>query len=308
MIELVEVTHRYGEQLALDALSMRIEPQDTFAFIGPNGAGKTTTIRILATLLEPSEGEAYVAGISVREEPEKVRQAIGFMPDQFGLYDGLKVWEYLDLFAELHGFGSARRQRLIADVLELTDLGARREAFTEHLSKGMRQRLCLARTLLHDPQVLILDEPASGLDPRARSELKELLRELRRMGKTILVSSHILPELADFCTRVGILEEGRLVAFGTLDEVLHRAASEGYQLRVLGSAQKASELLLAAGAEELETLEDGLFSFRLGGGPQAAAALLKTLALEDLEPCELVPIRTDLESAYLTLTRGGASE
>ena len=270
------------------------------------------TTAALAEMIQPTDaralGEAFVAGMSVREQPDEVRRLIGFMPDQFGLYDGLRVWEYLDLFADLHRFGRAKRERLIADVLELTDLGAKRDAFTEHLSKGMRQRLCLARTLLHDPQVLILDEPASGLDPRARAELKELLRELRRMGKTILVSSHILPELADFCNRVGILEQGRLVAFGTLEEVLERAASEGYRLRVLGSGERAVELLTEQGVQNLESLEDGVFHFRLSGGPTAAAALLKKLTLAELEPCELVPNKIDLESAYLSLTTGAGRE
>ncbi|MEW6282304.1 MAG: ABC transporter ATP-binding protein [Candidatus Eremiobacterota bacterium] len=309
MIEAAGLTHHYGTQAAVQDLCLKIEAGDAFGFIGPNGAGKTTTIRILATLLEPTEGEAFVAGYSVRDDPEEVRRIMGFMPDQFGLYDGLLVWEYLDLFAELYRIPRARRQRLIGDVLELTDLTAKRGAFTEHLSKGMRQRLCLAKTLLHDPKVLILDEPASGLDPRARAELKELMRELRRMGKTILVSSHILPELADFCNRVGILEAGRLVACGTLEEVLGRAGAETVDLRVLGNPEEAARILnQAEGVSDVQALEEGGFRFRLMGGAAESARLLKLLVEGGVEPCMLAPQKADLEAAFLQLTQGVGEE
>ncbi|AMV40128.1 ABC transporter ATP-binding protein [Planctomyces sp. SH-PL62] len=219
MIEVVNFTKRYGEFTAVDDLSFSIGEGETFGFIGPNGAGKSTTIRFLATLLRPTSGEGRIAGHSVTEDPMAVRRVIGFMPDDFGVYDGMKVWEFLDFFAVAYEIPKSLRRRIIGEVLELLDLTHKRDDYVNGLSKGMKQRLCLAKTLVHDPPVLILDEPASGLDPRARLEMKALLNELRRMGKTILVSSHILSELADFCTSIGVIERGRLLAAGSLREI-----------------------------------------------------------------------------------------
>jgi ABC-2 type transport system ATP-binding protein len=193
-----------------------------FGFIGPNGAGKSTSIRFLATLLKASRGEGIVNGFSVTNEPMMVRQSIGYMPDNFGVYDGMKVWEFLDFFAVAYRIGKTQRKRIIKDVLELLDLAHKRDDFVNGLSRGMKQRLCLAKTLVHDPPVLILDEPTSGLDPRARIEVKALLKELRKMGKTILISSHILSELADCCTSIGIIERGQLLMHGPISEVYRR--------------------------------------------------------------------------------------
>ncbi len=190
-----------------------------FGFIGPNGAGKSTSIRFLATLLRATRGDGVVNGYSVTRQPMDVRRSIGYMPDDFGVYDGMKVWEFLDFFAVAYGIGRSQRKAVINDVLELLDLGHKRDDYVNGLSRGMKQRLCLAKTLVHDPPVLILDEPTSGLDPRARIEVKALLRELRRMGKTILISSHILSELADCCTSIGIIERGKLLMHGTIDFV-----------------------------------------------------------------------------------------
>ena len=193
-----------------------------FGFIGPNGAGKSTTIRFLATLLKATHGEGIVNGHSVTRDPIGVRRSVGYMPDNFGVYDGMKVWEFLDFFAVAYQIPRARRKQVIGDVLELLDLTHKRDDFVNGLSRGMKQRLCLAKTLVHDPPVLILDEPSSGLDPRARLEVKALLKELRRMGKTILISSHILTELADCCTSIGIIERGQLLMHGPIDEVYRR--------------------------------------------------------------------------------------
>src|SRR5437870_3297423 len=206
MIELINFSKRYGDLLAVDKLSMKIERGEIFGFIGPNGAGKSTTIRFLATLLRPTEGEGMIAGHSVTRDPLGVRRVIGYMPDSFGVYDGMRVWEFLDFFAVAYQVPRSRRRQVIGDVLELLDLTHKRDSYVNGLSRGMKQRLCLAKTLVHDPPVLILDEPASGLDPRARLEMKALLKELQAMGKTILISSHILSELADTCTSVGIIE------------------------------------------------------------------------------------------------------
>ena len=219
MIEISDFGKQYGEFVAVERLNLKIEQGEMFGFIGPNGAGKSTTIRFLATLLKATHGEGTLNGYSVTKNPMDVRRSLGYMPDTFGLYDGMKVWEFLDFFAVAYAIPRGKRRQVIADVLELLDLSHKRDDFVNGLSRGMKQRLCLAKTLVHDPPVLILDEPASGLDPRARLEMKALLKELRRMGKTILISSHILTELADCCTSVGIIERGKLLMHGPMEDV-----------------------------------------------------------------------------------------
>ncbi len=222
MIELIDFGKDYGDFTAVERLNLKINAGEMFGFIGPNGAGKSTSIRFLATLLKASRGEGIVNGFSVTQQPMQVRQSVGYMPDNFGVYDGMKVWEFLDFFAVAYRIPKAQRKKIIKDVLELLDLGYKRDDFVNGLSRGMKQRLCLAKTLVHDPPVLILDEPTSGLDPRARIDVKALLKELRRMGKTILISSHILTELADCCTSIGIIERGQLLLHGPMMEVYRR--------------------------------------------------------------------------------------
>jgi|EndMetStandDraft_3_1072993.scaffolds.fasta_scaffold179604_2 ABC-2 type transport system ATP-binding protein len=222
MIELLDFGKDYGEFRAVEALNLKIDAGEMFGFIGPNGAGKSTTIRFLATLLKASRGEGIVNGHSVTQNPMAVRQSVGYMPDNFGVYDGMKVWEFLDFFAVAYKIGKGKRKQVINDVLELLDLGHKRDDYVNGLSRGMKQRLCMAKTLVHDPPVLILDEPTSGLDPRARIEVKALFKELKRMGKTILISSHILSELADCCTSIGIIERGQLLMHGPIDDVYRR--------------------------------------------------------------------------------------
>ena len=222
MIELIDFGKDYGDFRAVEALNLKIDAGEMFGFIGPNGAGKSTTIRFLATLLKASRGEGIVNGYSVTQNPMAVRQSVGYMPDNFGVYDGMKVWEFLDFFAVAYKIGKGKRKQVINDVLELLDLGHKRDDYVNGLSRGMKQRLCMAKTLVHDPPVLILDEPTSGLDPRARIEVKALFKELKRMGKTILISSHILSELADCCTSIGIIERGQLLMHGPIDEVYRR--------------------------------------------------------------------------------------
>ncbi|MCY3006680.1 MAG: ABC transporter ATP-binding protein [Planctomycetota bacterium] len=219
MIELTNFGKDYGEFTAVGSVDMKIQAGELFGFIGPNGAGKSTSIRFLATLLKSTRGDGTVNGFSVNKQPMDVRRSIGYMPDDFGVYDGMKVWEFLDFFAVAYKIGRTQRKKVIGDVLELLDLTHKRDDYVNGLSRGMKQRLCLAKTLVHDPPVLILDEPTSGLDPRARIEVKALLKELRKMGKTILISSHILSELADCCTSIGIIERGQLLMHGTIDSV-----------------------------------------------------------------------------------------
>jgi ABC-2 type transport system ATP-binding protein len=223
MIETINLTRRYGELVALDNLNLTIEEGTCYGFIGPNGAGKTTTIKILATLLKPSSGQAQINGLTIGYQNRQIRPLIGYVPDFMGSYEDMVVAEYLEFFAAAYNIHGMQRRKVVADVLELTELSYKATAEVNSLSRGMQQRLSVARVLLHDPRVLLMDEPASGLDPRARIEMRELLKELKRMGKTILISSHILPELAELCNEVGIIERGRLLFSGSVRSALQRA-------------------------------------------------------------------------------------
>ncbi|MCC6425277.1 MAG: ABC transporter ATP-binding protein [Phycisphaerales bacterium] len=244
MIETINLTKRYGELVALNNLNLTINEGDCFGFIGPNGAGKTTTIKILATLLKPSSGQANIAGLTIGYQNRQIRPLIGYVPDFMGAYEDMVVTEYLEFFAASYNIHGQQRKKVINDVLELTDLSYKATAEVNSLSRGMQQRLSVARVLLHDPKVLLMDEPASGLDPRARIEMRELLKELRRMGKTILISSHILPELAELCNVVGIIERGQLLFSGTVEEIVRRAKL-GHILHVgvVDRVEQAIELL-----------------------------------------------------------------
>jgi ABC-2 type transport system ATP-binding protein len=299
---------RYGRLTALQELDLAVEEGAVFGFVGPNGAGKTTTMRILATLLRPTAGEAWVAGHPVREERREVRRAIGYMPDFFGVYGDMKVWEYLDFFAACYEIPPETRRGLVDDLLELIDLGHRRDDYVDALSRGMKQRICLARALAHDPRVLILDEPASGLDPRARIEIRELLLELQAMGKTILVSSHILSEIEEVCTHVGIIEAGRLVAMGTLEEVrrlihTHRVVRVGVTARA-GEAQAwlAARDDVAAVEPAGNGGDDLAVTFT--GDDEALSQLLSDLVAAGFQVVAFREERGDLEDVFMRLTRG----
>lgn len=244
IVQTRDLTKRYASVVALDRLNLQIPEGAIYGFIGPNGAGKTTTMRILTALLQPSSGEAWIAGQNVTRDPRAIRKLVGWMPDTFGVYDNMKAWEYLDFFAASYGIPAARRKQQIGELLDLVDLGAKHDEYVMGLSRGMKQRLSLARTMAHDPKLLILDEPASGLDPRARIELRELLKELRALGKTIMISSHILTELAEMCTHIGIIEAGRLLVSGEVGEILHSLQPHRtIEIHVLADAERACELL-----------------------------------------------------------------
>jgi ABC-2 type transport system ATP-binding protein len=244
MIETINLTKRYGDLVALDNLNLTLEEGDCFGFIGPNGAGKTTTIKILATLLKPSSGQANIAGLTVGFQNRQIRPLIGYVPDFMGAYEDMVVTEYLEFFAAAYNIHGPQRKKVVKDVLELTDLTYKATAEVNSLSRGMQQRLSIARVLLHDPKVLLMDEPASGLDPRARIEIRELLKELKRMGKTILISSHILPELAELCNVVGIIERGKLLFSGSVSEALRRAkVGHILNVAVADRTRDAAELL-----------------------------------------------------------------
>lgn len=244
MIETINLTKQYGELIALNDLNLTINEGDCFGFIGPNGAGKTTTIKILATLLKPTRGQAMIDGLTIGFENRKIRPIIGYVPDFMGAYEDMVVTEYLEFFAAAYGIVGPARKKIVADVLDLTDLSYKAVAEVNSLSRGMQQRLSVARVLLHDPKVLLMDEPSSGLDPRARIEMRELLKELKRMGKTIIISSHILYELAELCNVVGIIERGKLLFSGTLKEALRRAKVEPVlHVQVAERTEDAAKLL-----------------------------------------------------------------
>lgn len=287
MLILEELTRYYGAFLALDHLSMTIHDGELHGFVGPNGAGKTTTMRILSTLIKPSSGRALLDGVDVERQPKKIHRLIGYMPDFFGVYDRLKVWEYLDFYARCYHFGYRERMNMIDSLLDLVNLKDKRESEVDLLSRGMKQRLCLARALVHDPKLLILDEPASGMDPRARAEMKGILKTLKSLGKTVLISSHILPELSEMCDSLTILDHGKLVFSGTVEEL---------DRHMNGNAPLIIRLASDAGAscvEETVTLirqqpgvtgvgreADNGLSVGFEGGEAEAAALLRQLVLQ----------------------------
>lgn len=244
MIETIKLTKRYGNLIAVNEINLSLKEGDVFGFIGPNGSGKTTTMRMLATLLNPDYGEAYVCGKSIYNDPREIRRLVGYMPDFFGVYDDMTVIEYLEFFASAYRINGPARRKACEDKLELVDMAFKRDAMVNQLSRGQTQRIGLARTLLHEPQVLLLDEPASGLDPRARIEIRNLLKKLGELKKTVIVSSHILPELADVCTRVGMIEKGNLIVDGYVHEVMRKARQQiMLQIRVKDRPEKAAALL-----------------------------------------------------------------
>ncbi len=308
MIETVNLTKKYGELTALNNLNLKIEEGDCFGFIGPNGAGKTTTIKILATLLRPTWGEARIDGLSVGPvNARQVRAIIGFVPDYFGNYPDLVVREYLEFFAAAYDIHGSRRKQVVDDVLDLTDMSYKADAEVNGLSGGMKQRLSLARVLLHDPKVLLLDEPASGLDPRARIEIRELLKELHRLGKTILISSHILVELADLCNTVGIIEQGEMQYTGTVRDIMSRARV-GTVLHVgVDERQEAAAELLrglpgVTGVEIEENRIEVTMDPRHADPPRIAARLVNA----GFRLNHLYEEQVNLETAFMRLTRGMA--
>ena len=308
MIETRYLTKVYRDLVALDKLSLTIDQGDIYGFIGPNGAGKTTTIRILATLLRPTSGQAFVCGYSVNGQAKHIRRKIGYVPDEFGVYEDMTVTEYLEFFASLYEIIGKDRKRVIRDVLELTDLSYKQTAEVDSLSRGMRQRLALARVLIHDPDVLLLDEPASGLDPRARIEIRELLKELRNMGKTILISSHILSELSELCNKVGIIERGKLLFTGSVEEILAKVRSNDVALVQVREApeQAAAALLehdLITRAEVLADRE-GWIEVELAKGADDVSFVTRLLIERSFSVLSIREQEIDLEEAFMQVTKG----
>ena len=298
MIETIDLTKKYGDFFALESLDLKLAQGDLFGFIGPNGAGKTTTIRILSTLLAPTWGEAYVCGHSIYTHPREIRRAIGYMPDIFGVYDDMRVIEYLEFFAAAYRIDGPKRRQVAERSLELVDLVAKRDELVTSLSRGMTQRLGLARVLLHDPQVLLLDEPASGLDPRARIEMRNLLKRLQAMGKTILVSSHILPELADICNRVGIIEYGRLLACGDVQDLLAQVRGRPtIRIRVAGPPEAAAKSLERCPEATAVTVKDGEVVVALADGVTDPSPIATRLVTEGHRLVAMREQEVNLETA-----------
>ncbi|CAN5842820.1 ABC transporter ATP-binding protein [soil metagenome] len=305
MIETRELTKMYGDLYALNRLNLVLDQGDVYGFIGPNGAGKTTTMRILATLLNPTWGEAYVCGHSIYNGAKEIRRAIGYMPDFFGVYDDMKVIEYLEFFAAAYRIKGPARKKICDEVLELVDLTYKRDALVTSLSRGMTQRLGLARVLLHDPQVLLLDEPASGLDPRARIEIRALLKELRTMGKTILVSSHILPELADICKKIGIIEQGQLLVNGAVTDVMKQVRTD-IVLNVTVSDRQTDAANYLEAQPEVESVQDksGTLVVKLNTGVIEYSFLARKLIEEGYDLTTFKEDEINLETAFMHLTKG----
>jgi ABC-2 type transport system ATP-binding protein len=303
MIIVDSLTKTYGSRTALDHVSFEVPKGEIFGFVGPNGAGKTTTLRILAALLEPTSGRALVDGADVIAHPDLVHDRLGYMPDFFGVYDQLTAAEYLDFYASCYRQPKARRKKITDDLLALVGLSDRRDQAVDTLSRGLKQRLCLARALVHDPAVLLLDEPASGLDPRARVEMREILKELQTMGKTIVISSHILPELTELCTMIGIIDQGRMRATGPVQDVI-RQLTTGRRLRisVLGQKEEAAAVLKLLPAIHEVMMVNGAIEAQYDGDDAAAAGILQGLTAAGIKVSAFSQLEGGLEDAFMKAT------
>jgi ABC-2 type transport system ATP-binding protein len=305
VIKTVNLTKRYGTLVALSNLNLEINEGDCFGFIGPNGAGKTTTIKILATLLQPTWGEARICDFVVGYQSRQIRPLIGYVPDYFGAYEDMVVQEYLEFFAAAYNINGSARVKIVNDVLELTDLAYKRDALVDGLSRGMKQRLSIARVLVHDPKLLLLDEPAGNLDPRARIEMRELLKELRRMGKTILISSHILPELADLCNTVGIIERGELIYSGPVADIVRRAKT-GTVLHVGVAANQEQAAAMLSQDPNIENVaaNNGFIEVSLKTGVSDWSFVPQRLVQAGYKLTLLKEEEVNLETAFMRLTKG----
>jgi len=306
MLRIENLIKNYGKFKAVDNISLEIKEGEIFGFVGPNGAGKTTTFKMIATLLRTTSGKIYLDGTEVNiKNLKEVRNNIGYMPDFFGVYDKLKVTEYMDFYSDIAGIYGKEKENIVDDLLELVDLSNKREAYVDSLSRGMKQRLCLARCLVHNPKLLILDEPASGMDPRARVQMKEILRELKRMGKTIIISSHILPELAELCTNIGIIKGGKIAVNGTVDEIMLKARGANIiKIEVLEKKESCIKLLQEEPliSSVLENERD--IEIEFAGESIELSNLMKKLLNANIPIISFRPLETNLETIFMDVTKG----
>jgi len=299
---------KYGRFKAVDELSFQIEEGQIFGFVGANGAGKTTTMKIIAGLMKATSGKVAVDGVDIRANPNAVKSKIGYMPDFFGVYDDLKVSEYMDFYAGVYGIAGNEREGIADQLIELVNLSDKKHAYVDTLSRGMKQRLCLARSLIHNPQFLILDEPASGLDPKARIEIKEILRELRNMGKTILISSHILPELSEICTSIGIIEKGRMVVSGSVDEIMKKASCRRViRIKVLGDINPAVRFLQEQPSIKNVSAANGHIDSDYDGDDSGMAEILRGMVKNNISVVSFTEVERNLESVFMNLITGGTN-
>ncbi len=304
------LTKRYGEFTALDDLSIYVERGKILGFIGPNGAGKTTTIKILVGLSRPTSGSAHIAGVNCSENASKIKHLVGYMPDKFGSYDNMRVREYLDFFGAVFGIRGSQRAKRIDEVLEITHSTYMQDKFVESLSHGMQQRVGIARTLLHDPEVLILDEPANGLDPKARIEMREILLRLASEGKTLIVTSHILPELARICDTVAIITGGQLRAFGELDDVMRRLCPlRSFEIQLLKEQDLAAAVEILAGHVERDSIsaspQELTLRFPTDQTETEMASLLESFIQKNISVAQFREVAGDLEDAFLSVAASG---
>jgi len=303
MLEIKNLCKNYGKFTAVDNLNLNIPKGEIFGFVGPNGAGKTTTMKIVSGLLEATSGEVYVNGIDALKSSGKIKSNIGYMPDFFGVYDNLKVMEYLDFYASIYGIRGKECEKISNDLLALVDLLDKKDVYVDSLSRGMKQRLCLARSLVHNPDLLILDEPASGMDPRARIEMKEILRTLREMGKTILVSSHILPELAELCTSIGIIERGRMVISGKVEDIMLKVyKSKTLRIKVCNKLEDAVVILKEYPNIDRIIADNNTIETAFDGSDEDMSKLLNTLISNQIPVVSFTQLDGNLEDVFMKVT------
>jgi len=305
MLEIKGLTKSYGRFTAVDGLDLTVEKGEIYGFVGPNGAGKTTTMKIICGLLSADKGQIRVAGIDVTKDIRKAKELIGYMPDFFGVYDNLKVTEYLDFYASIYNINPKDRKRICDDLLELVDLQDKKDAYVDSLSRGMKQRLCLARCLVHNPEFLVLDEPASGMDPRARVEMKEILRTLKDLGKTIMISSHILPELAELCTSIGIIDRGKIVISGTVEEIMQQVYSKRFiKVRIAGNMEEAIKVMKESPLVTNINVGENSIEAGFEGNEEEMAMLLKELVIRDIPVISFGQMDGNLEDVFMKVTKG----
>lgn len=305
MLRIKGLVKKYGKFTAVNDLNFNVPKGEIYGFVGPNGAGKTTTMKIICGLMAADSGEIYVNDIDVIKNGRRAKDVIGYMPDFFGVYDDLKVTEYLDFYASIYKINSKDRKKICDDLLELVDLQDKRDAYVDSLSRGMKQRLCLARSLVHNPELLVLDEPASGMDPRARVEMKEILRTLKDLGKTIIISSHILPELSELCTSIGIIDRGKIVISGTVDEIMQQVYSKRFiKVKVRDKMEESVKIMQESPLITSINKDENSIEAGFEGNEEEMAMLLKELVIRDIPVISFVQMDGNLEDVFMKVTKG----